>query len=97
MNDEGTSNLIAESTTGSAELKYSDQAAQTCMEDMLLLCFFIKPLPVVFTMRMISICTEWCGWKCKCRLLHTMALFSSQKFSIFSVTSNLWSHAWSIK
>ena len=25
------------------------------------------------------------------------ALFSSQKFSRFSVTSNLWSHAWSIK
>jgi hypothetical protein len=25
------------------------------------------------------------------------ALFSSQKFSKFSTTSNLWSHAWSIK
>ena len=28
---------------------------------------------------------------------HTKALFSFQKFSRFSVTSNFWTHAWSIK
>ena len=29
--------------------------------------------------------------------LQVQALFSSQKFSRFSITSNLWSHAWSTK
>jgi len=37
------------------------------------------------------------GSRSCCCLVQTKALFSSQKFSRFSVTSNLWSYAWSIK